>query len=102
MGILGQVILHQGESLILVPVGILNIQNFNIGVVYHFGKALNSLIIDDRWDTAQHNYLAFVAELFGQPTSGICAHRNIVTRDVEILNLRIGQSSEGETSELQS
>ena len=91
MRILGQIVLHQAEGLVLVPVGILDVEDFDVGVLHHVGEALNAFVVDHRRDAPQHDDLAFAAQLLGHPFRGVGAHGDVVARHIQILDRRIGQ-----------
>jgi hypothetical protein len=68
--IFGQIVLHELERLIAVPVSVLNIENLEFGVLYAILGALDAFVVDNGGNAAQHDEIALAAEFVDQEFGG--------------------------------
>ncbi len=91
--IFGEVVLHQLEGLVAVPVRILDIEHLEPAAGNAVLEALDALVVDHRRDAAQHDEIALAAHLLDQELRGVVADRDVVAGDVEVLDLRIVEAA---------
>ncbi len=93
MRIFGQVILHELERFVAVPVGVLDIEDLDARTLDHILEALDALVIDHGRDAAHHHHVALAAELVDHELGRVGADRDVVARHIEVLDGRIGEAA---------
>src|SRR6202022_4297658 len=84
----GQKILHHFETVVAVPVRVLGVENLDIGAFDLSHERIETLVVDHRWQSAEHDDVSFAAELLGEVICCDFSHAGIIACNIEVLNSR--------------